>query len=68
MNLTDFHLANPFLCSVRILSAHTSNKSNFVLFFIPARQGNYVLGKKLNSLPFYTQRTEFTALLSRIFM
>lgn len=55
MNLTDFHLANPFLCSVRILSAHTSNKSNFVLFFIPARQGNYVLGKKLNSLPFYTQ-------------
>lgn len=68
MNLTDFHLANPFLCSVRILSAHTSNKRNFALFFIPARQGNYVLGNKTNSVPFYTWPTEFTALLARIFM
>lgn len=68
MTLTGFYLASPFLCSVRILSAHTSDKSNFSLFFIPARQGNYVLGNKLNSVPFYTWPTEFSVLLARIFM
>lgn len=44
----DFYLANLLiLLSVRILSVHTSNKSNLALLFIPVRHGNYMLDSKL---------------------
>lgn len=45
----DFYLASLLilLLSVRILSVHTSNKSNLALLFIPVRHGNYMLDSKL---------------------